>query len=344
MRSNGAIGLMFAAALMCNPETCRAENPPPQNTIVFRNGGLQTQRYAFPREAGSVKINGLIMNATASSTRWVTVHFRTIAEPPLPGPGSFGGGILRDQNTVHRLLFDKNSGAYFGYDLAILSGDASAGYRVAFQPLSNTGDMLSRFAAGLQLQAMPQATYPAPELLQRGETIALDVMVNANGRQKIVDYLQLSPPEPVDLPPASTMAEPRDFSVDETPLNLNLDSFERTSVFIDGNRFAGRVGFSDQKGGALWIVFPGQGRYVLSLASHPGFVKAGTIRDHVIAFHDGGHQFEVRLATAIASAGHAWNLYLHHDPGFQPKAANTDAVIVGTGRLENLLRAQEPKP
>src|SRR5579871_541983 len=339
MRSNSAIGLIFAAAMLCH-----AENQSEQNAVVFRSGGVQTQRYAFPREAGSVKVNGLIMNATASSTRWVTVHFRTMAEPPLPGPGFFGGGILREQNTVHRLLFDKNSQSYFGYDLAILSGDAAAGYRVAFQPLSNTSDMLSRFAAGLTLQAMPPAIYPAPQSVQQGETIALDVMVSANGRQKIVDYLQLSPPEPVDLPPAFTTAEPRDFTVDETPLNLNLDSFERTSVFIDGNRFMGRVGFSDQKGGALWIVFPGQGRYVLSLASHPGFVKAGTIRDHVIAFHDGNRQFELRLATAIANAGHAWNLYLHHDPGFQPNAANSDAVIVGTGRLENLLRAQELRP
>jgi hypothetical protein len=338
MRSNLCLGWVCAALI------CSAENPPQQNVVVFRNGGVQTQRYAWSREAGSVKVNGTIMNATATSNRWVTVRFRTMAEPPLPSAGAFGGGILRDQNTVHRLLFDKNSGSYFGYDLAILSGDTANGYRVAFQQLSNTSDMLSRFAAGLMLQPMPPATYPAPQLVQRGETIALDVMVSANGRQKIVDYLQLSPPEPVDLPPASTTAEPRDFTVDETPLNLNLDSFEQTTVFVDANRFTGRVGFSDQKGGALWIVFPGQGRYVLSLASHPGFVKSGTIRDHVIAFHDGSHQFEVRLATAIASAGHAWNLYLRHDPGFQPKAANSDAVIVGTGLLENLLRAQEPKP
>jgi hypothetical protein len=344
MRSNFRIGWVFAGALICHPETCRAENPLQQNTVVFRNSGLQAQRYAFPREAGSVKVNGLIMNATATSTRWVTVHFRTMAEPPLPGPGAFGGGILRDQNTVHRLLFDKNSQSYFGYDLAILSGDGSTGYRVAFQPLGNTIDMLSRFAAGLRLQSMPPATYPAPESLRQGETIALDVMVSPNGRQKIVDYLQLSPPEPVDLPPASSTVEPKDFTVDETPLNLNLDSFERTSVFMDGNRFTGRVGFSDQKGGALWIVFPGQGRYVLSLASHPGFVKAGTIRDHVIAFRDGSHPFEVRLATPITGAGHAWNLYLHHDPNFQPRAANSDAVIVGTGRLESLLRAHEAKP
>jgi hypothetical protein len=337
MRSNRFIGWLLAGAWALS-QVCHAENPAPQNAIVFRNGALQTQRYSMPREAGSVQVNGLIMNATASSTRWVTVHYRTMAEPPLPTPGSFGGGVLRDQNTVHRLLFDKNSQTYFGYDLVVLSADAD-GYRVAFQPLSNTADMLTRFASGLQLLPMPPAKYPAPQMVQQSETIALDIMVSPTGRQKIVDYLQFSPPEPVDLPAASSTADPRDFTVDDEPLNLNLDSFERTTVLIDGQRFTGRVGFSDQKGGTLWIVIPGQGRYVLSLASHPGFTKAGAIRDHVIAFHDGGRQFEVRLATAIANAGHAWNLYVRHDSRFQSKAAVADAVIVGTGRLENLLPA-----
>ena len=327
-------GWLLAAALIQSPGY--AENPPPPNAIVFRNGAQQTQRYSWPPQAGSVRVNGLIMNATSASTRWVTVHYKTMAEPPLAMPGSFGGGIQRDQNTVHRLLFDRNSQSYFGYDL-VVSGDAASGYRVSFQPLSNTADMLSRFATGLSLQPMPPATYPALQIVRQGETIALDVMASPNGRQKIVDYLDFSPPEPVDLPPASTTAEARDFTVDDNPLNINLDSFAQTTVLIDAARFTGRVGFSDQKGGALWIVFPGQGRYILSLASHPGFAKAGAIRDHVIAFHDGGRQFEVRLATSIASPGRAWNLYVHRDSGFLPKAALSDAVIVGTGRLESLL-------
>ena len=61
----------------------------------------------------------------------------------------------------------------------------------------------------------------------------------------------------------------------------------------------------------------------------------------MIAFHEGeAGKFEIRLATSIASAGHAWNLYVRHDSSFQPKVTVADAVIVGTGRLENLLPAQ----
>jgi len=310
------------------------QTPAGANNIVFRNGSVQRQSFSWPGQGGAG--DGLVMTATASSTRWVTVQFRTMAEPPLPEPGSFGGGVLRDQNTVHRLLFDKNSQTYVGYDL-VLSSDASYGYRVAFQELSNSPAMLSRFASGLALKPMPPAKYPTPQLVRQGENIALDVMITPDGRQKIVDYLQFSPPEPVDLPAASTPADPRDFTVDDEPLSINLDSLERTTVFIDGQRFTGRVGFAGRKGGALWIVFPGPGRYVISLASHPGFAKAGSVRDHVIAFHDGDHQFEIRLARSVVGPGHAWNLYVHHDTAYSPTPAWADALVIGTGRLEDIL-------
>jgi hypothetical protein len=328
--------LILLACAVVWPQSGYMENPS-GNQIVFRNGGMQKQSYAWTKEAGSTRVNGLIMRATASSTRWVTVHFRTSAEPPLQVPGSFGGGVLRDQNTVHRLLFDRNSHTYFGYDITVLPKDG--GYEATFQALTNAADMLASFAAGLTLQSMAPARYPPPQTVQRGEAIALDVMVSSDGWQKIVDYLEFSPPEPVDLPPASSTAAPRDFTVDDEPLSVNLDSFQRTTVFIDGLRFTGRVGFSDQRGGALWMVFPERGRYILSLAAHPGFLKAGSVRDHVIAFRDGTHQYEIRLAAPLASPGHAWNLYVHPDPGYHPKPAVADAVIVGTGRLESLLNS-----
>ena len=214
MQRNSLIGGLLAASLIYSPAV-RAENPPQPNPIVFRNGSLQTQRYSMPREAGSVKVNGLIMNATASSTRWVTVHYRTLAEPPLQTPGAFGGGILRDQNTVHRLLFDKNSQAYFGYDLVVLSGDAGSGYRVSFQPLSNTADMLSRFAEGLTLQAHAAGQVPGASSGAARREHCTRHHGESEWAPEDSRLLTAFPPEPVDLPAASTTAEPRDFTVDD---------------------------------------------------------------------------------------------------------------------------------
>jgi hypothetical protein len=157
MRINRFVGSLFAGTLLCS-QAGRAENPEPQNPIVFRSGGVQTQRFSWPREAGSVQVNGLIMTTTASSTRWVTVRYRTMAEPPLPAPGAFGGGVLRDQNTVHRILFDKSSQSWFGYDL-VVSGDVASGSRVSFSAAEQYG----RYAWPLRLR-IAVASHAAREI------------------------------------------------------------------------------------------------------------------------------------------------------------------------------------
>jgi len=130
---------------------------------------------------------------------------------------------------------------------------------------------------------MPPARYPAPQLVQQGETIALDVMVSPGGRQKIVDYLQLSPPEPIDLPPAPVTTGPRDFTVDDEPLHIDADSFERTTVLVDGQRFTGRVGFRTRTAGCCGLPFPGKCatcyRWLRTPASRKK-VRSGIMRSH----------------------------------------------------------------
>ena len=78
-----------------------------------------------------------------------------------------------------------------------------------------------------------------------------------------------------------------------------------------------------------------QGRYVLSLTAHEGFVKSGSIRDIVIGFEAGGQQYEIRFMTPIAGAGKAWNLYVLDDRTYQSRLSN--GISVGVDRLENLL-------
>jgi hypothetical protein len=318
-----------------------AQTTPAQrkNAIVFP--GHQEFRVQWPEEAGTQQVGGVVMTATAASTKWVTVQIRTVAEPPLAAPGAFTGNVTRVGNTLHRLLVDRNSQSYIGYDL-VVSGDAANGYQALFQPLSNAPEMLSTFGGGLDLKPMPQPKYPAPQRVRQGEAIALDVMVSSDGRGKIVDYLQFSPPQSPDLPPTTGTAPARDMTVDDDPLNVTMESVARCTVLIGGQKFAGRVGFRDGNGSTLWVALPGHGRYVLSLAPHAGFVPAGTIREHVIAFHDGDRQFEVRLANPLAAEGHAWNLYVWHDAAFVPlAAAASDAVIIGKGRLEELVNGRK---
>jgi hypothetical protein len=308
--------------------------------VVFNAGNQQRQYQSWTPGGGTERNRGVIATGGSTSNRAVCLEFKVMAEPPLRSPGSFGGGIMRDGNTIHRLFFDRTGPSYVGYDLVVLSGDASTGYQVAFQSLSNLTEMRERFAGDLTLKQMPEPVYPSPQLVHVGDTIALDLMVSADGRQKIVDYLKLSPPLSSEPPAPAATGEPRDYSVDDAPIGITIQSFVRTSVSIGGRKFTGRVGFLQGNGGVLWIYFPGQGRYVLSLAPHQGFFLAGAIRDNSMQFRDGGGEFEVRLDTPIAGAGNAFNLYLLHDPSYRPRPEQAGAVIVGLGRLQNLVPKQ----
>jgi hypothetical protein len=134
---------------------------------------------------------------------------------------------------------------------------------------------------------------------------------------------------------ATAIAGPRDFSIDDGPIRIPV---EPPSVLIDGKKPANPVAMLTPRGGAtFWFYFPGNGRFILSLAPHDGLVKKGTLRGNEIMFNADGHEYEVRLSTSPTGAPGPWNLYVLHDPAYQPTDATAEFVVGGVDRLENLL-------
>lgn len=310
--------------------------PAQQRVVTFVSHPGNRQTIVGPLRAGTALARGQIASGEVGSIPGVIIRYRTVAEPPTETPVSFGSRTWSSTGRLHRLLFDNRSRQYFGYDLAVQPGAENNVYEAAFQPLTDFDAILALFTPRTGLKEAAQLKYPEPQVVHAGDTIATDVMVAADGKQRIVDYLEILPG---DLPAATTMDEPRDYTVDDSPIRIDADSFQRVTVLIDGQKFSGRVGYSLNDGGVLWFVFPGQGRFLLSLAPHEGFERAGTIRDHAIAFAGGEHNYEVRLAKRIAPAGNAWNLYLRSQANFRLKPAMADAVVCGTGRLAELAPA-----
>jgi hypothetical protein len=281
----------------------------------------------------------LIMSGNGTLSSGAAFEFKTMVESSTKLSNSYPGGLKIDGNTVHRFLCDLSTRSYFGYDLVVESGNATTGYKVFFQPLSmiDIVKVMGRPASAAPLSPMPLPKYPAPQLVNEGDTIALDLMVSPDGQQKLVDYITVSSHQSAEPAAAITTAVPRDFTLDDGPLTPD---FSRSTVWINGQKFAGAGAFSRKSGATFWFAFPGNGRYILSLAPRDGFQKAGTIRDNVITFQDGGQQYEVRLAGPIAGAGNAWNLYLLHDAAYKQKGPQpnmTDVVYGGIDRLESLL-------
>ena len=185
------------------------------------------------------------------------------------------------------------------------------------------------------LRLTPLPINPPPQSVQEGDTIELDLMVSEDGKQKLTDYIEILS-RPMEPAPATTTAEPRDFTVDDGPVRFDPLS---VSIWINGQK-SQRSGFTLKPGSTFWVAVPGQGRYVLSLTSHDGFVKSGTIRDNVVAFEAGDQECEVRFMSPIAGAGKAWNLYMLHDPTYRPPSQARDWITTGVDRLDNLLPAR----
>ncbi len=251
----------------------------------------------------------------------ISVEYACYAEPGGNWSTGFGaGGVIGSGgDAVHRVMTDPATGGQFGYDLSIV-GDASAGYKAVFKPLSIDGG--SSIAA---------PKFPPPQPIRDRDTIVLDMMSSPDGSLKIVDYLRVYLTPRVPAAPAAA-SDPRDFSVDDGTISFDTSA---TTFWEDGKQLLG--GFTGKPGSTLWVAFPGQGRYILSLVPHQGLVKSGVVNSNVFAFQDSGHTFEVRFLNPVAGAGKAWNLYVFHDPSYQPATQRAGAMNAGVDRLENLL-------
>ena len=263
----------------------------------------------------------------------------TPAPKQLAGAPRHGMWSVKNDGTgaTHAILDDRSK-SYFGYDLAIAKGAVDGELRLTFSPPTpRLVDHLSNpkgVPAGATYKQIQIPSYPPPVVAHDGDTVAVDLMVSPDGMQRLTDYIQIFSHEPVPKP-ATTRVPPVDFTIDD-----GQPVFEPFPVFlwVDGEPSSkGRGGLTLKPGATFWIAFPGQGRYLLSLAPHPGFEKAGAIRDNVIQFRT-DHNYEVRFLSPIAGAGKAWNLYLLHDPTYESK--DLKQVHMGVDRLENLL----PKP
>jgi hypothetical protein len=173
--------------------------------------------------------------------------------------------------------------------------------------------------------------------VQEGDTIALDLLASADGKQRLVDYIRIE--RKLEPGPARTISEAHDFTPDD-----GLAAFQfatPTQFYINGQKFTGLGGFTTMRTGAtLWFAVPNRGRYILSLTPRAGFQKGGAIRDNVVSFQSGADRYEYRASSPILGTGKAWNLYVLHDPQYRSKPGMESAVSGGVDRLDHLLPAR----
>lgn len=133
----------------------------------------------------------------------ISVAFTTDAVYPEPRK-RVSSMISLDANVIHRVLIDKHSGLYFGYDLEIEPIPDSKQFRVTIKPLSPDFQQHLREESDFRIHhgntAMPLIEsflpqYPTAQIVVDGDTIALDLFFNQKTGIKLVDMIKISSEE-----------------------------------------------------------------------------------------------------------------------------------------------------
>jgi hypothetical protein len=249
----------------------------------------------------------------SASMRGVSFSYETRLEPPAPAIGKNGGGVLVTNSIAHRHFCDFNTKKCFGYDLAMESIGLGQ-YRFTFLPLSLTPQKMEEIFDSVKgWSILPLPRNPATQVLNAGDTVALDLFVNPQTGQKIVDYIRVQGGQGRLL---GASGPAKDFSVEEAWLQIS-----EPRLSINGKLLDWRAEYGAASGPLVSIYVPDRGRFTFSLVPRTdlGMLKAGEIRGSTMTWRWGNDEFSLSTDKRIGPGGGAYNLYVSHDPSFRPK-------------------------
>lgn len=300
----------------------------------------------------------------------VTLVFTSETDPP--GAGQQAVGIIQavggNKNVFHRAFIDNARGMYFGYDIEVEPVSGANQYKLVFKPLSITPKLppapprrLPRTSGGdgnadakannrqtAELTALALPSFPEPQIVQIGDTLSLDLLVNPQTGVKIVDLIKIyessnasSSPFPSGSATGGSNRPAADFSADAVEFKAISSILKINGQSVFDAESVPRPGVT---GALIWFYTPEQGRFILSLVPREGydFQKTGTIQGNKIAFSMRGNDYEWISQTPIVTSGSGnWNLWVLHDPNYRPRfpMGETSSYIVGAAdRIEYLIK------
>jgi hypothetical protein len=273
----------------------------------------------LPEEEQGFRVNGVVVNFSLFAKGHATNE-----------------GVTRIYNivgnTIERTLINDSTGVYVSYALQIERMENSTKLRISVKPFSDEG--IQRMSDSIWFRRFaekwpnkrnndptPLPRYPEPKIIDISDVVELTLWVNPENRAQIGDRLRFELDQPTPL---------RDFTLDEVALRLTA-----YRLLINGEV---RSGDKQLPGGFVaplpWFSIPGRGRYVFSIQPHEGFdfQKIGVIDDNRISFTHGGDKYEWVSSLPIINERGKWNLWVLHDPNFEPsKKAMENANLIRNG-------------
>lgn len=317
-------------------------------------------------------------SSVSFNKKGISVVFKVETSSPEATRQTFGSVYFTGyddgerESRVHRVLADRESGAYFGYDLVIESGAAPGKFKVSVRPLSITPPETLRLS-DLTLRSLPK--YPADLTVEDGDTIALELLYNPQTKVKIADLIKITTkkPQSSDTSLFTTTAvgsgsgsktsvgsgagagsgsggglfgkeNTRDFTVSDIKLRLTSPRLliNGSPAPFRGNEWTGII-----EGSVIYFYVPGKGRFIFSLfpQNRFNFQKSAAVGDNKITFESGGEHYELMSEAPITASGGRWHLWILHDIDYRPDLMfSEDAAgyiqIGAANEVEHLLREE----
>jgi len=229
-----------------------------------------------------------------------------------------------------RIVLDESTHTYVGYEL-LIEPQPSGGYLATFGKLGITPLELSSSQPSTDRSwtNQPIPSIPKSRVLQEGETMSIEIFVDPTTGDKLLDDVKINPPRspamrfqtpPMVARPVPTVSgTARDFS----PADAELQLTQVRTVTLNGNP-QGQLIPPNVHGPLVWLYLPAHGRFILSLVPRAdlGFTKAGEVRGGVILFTLGKDSVMLESMRQIATGDTAYNLYVLHDPDWEPTSEN----------------------
>ena len=196
--------------------------------------------------------------AFKSETAWTGANKSTTKTQELPA--EFKSEAFIDGDRLHRLLVDAAGKYVFGYDLVIEADRATKQFKIVVKPLSveiesKLPARTTETRAGRDLAGFPPSSETSdPQVLEDGDSFALDLLINPNTGVKIVDFVKVSF-DRANLDNPATL--PRDFTLDAVALTV-----VEFRLLRDGNLVAAGKPKSNFGGPLLWCYIEGRGRFI----------------------------------------------------------------------------------
>lgn len=230
-----------------------------------------------------------------------------------------------ESNSINRIVMNSDGAFYFGYQLQIEPLEGNKQFRVTIRPIPKEEEELAlsgslEFLSKRDRDYVAPSIYPNPQVIDDGDTIAIEVLAHRTTGVKVIDTIKVSANELSLHEKAARGLEAKDFSIDQVQLKVTA-----SSLLVNGQPATqGKFGCS---GSLIWFYVPGSGRFIFSIAPHEGydFKKIGLIEHNRITFSYNGNFYEWISQGPILGQGGNWHLWVLHDTSYKEENFCTGA-------------------